>query len=132
MPIQNATNIAQAPQPARPASDSAPNVVVASHANVQAQPSVTLELPKVAVKPAAEQQPSAEQLKSAVDNANQILKKSGNNIEFTIDTDTKKTVVKLVESGTGELIRQYPTKEMLAIAHAIDQLQHGAFLKQKA
>jgi len=129
MPIQNATHIAQ--QPARPVSDSAPNVV-ANRSNVHAQSSVPLELPKAAVKPAAEQQPSAEQVKSAVDNANKVLKQAGNNIEFSIDTDTNKTVVKLVESGTGELIRQYPTKEMLAIAHAIDQLQHGAFLKQKA
>jgi flagellar protein FlaG len=128
MPIQNATNMTQA----RPASDSAPIVVAASSSNVQAQPSVPLVLPKVAVKPAAEQQPSAEQLKSVVDNANRTLKQSDSNLEFTIDTNTKKTIVKLVESSTGELIRQYPTKEMLEIARAIDQLQHGAFLKQKA
>lgn len=124
MPIQNTINM-------RPVGDSAPNVV-AHQPSVQSSPIVSLELPKVALKPAAEQQPSAEQVKNAVDNANKVLKQAGNNIEFTIDTDTKKTVVKLVESSTGELIRQYPTKEMLAIAHAIDQLQHGAFLKQKA
>lgn len=128
MPIQNATNMTQA----RPISDGAPTVVAAHSPNVQAQPSVSLVLPKVAAKPVVEQQPSAEQLKSAVENVNKMLKQSESSLEFTIDTDTKKTVVKLVESSTGELIRQYPTKEMLAIARAIDQIQHGVLLKQKA
>lgn len=128
MPILNATNMTQA----RPVSDSAPIVVATHSPNVQAQPSVPLVLPKIAVKPAVEQQPSAEQLKSAVDNANKTLKQSDSKLEFIIDTDTDKTIVKLVESSTGELIRQYPTKEMLEIARAIDQFQHGAFLKQKA
>jgi flagellar protein FlaG len=117
MPIQNVANLAQATQAVRTADNSgAPNVAVAQHA----------------VKPPAAQQPSPEQLRSVVDNANKTLKQSNSNLEFTVDTDTQKTIVKLVDTGTGELIRQYPSKEMLAIAHAIDQLQQGALLKQKA
>jgi flagellar protein FlaG len=36
-----------------------------------------------------------------------------------------------VDSETGEVIRQIPSKELLEIAHAIDKMQ-GMLLKQKA
>jgi len=132
MLIQNTNSMAQAPQPAQFTSDSAPSVAVGSHSNAQAQPSVSLELSHVAVKPAAEQQPSVEQLKSVVDKVNKMLKQSDRNIQFSLDTDTQKPIVKLMDSETGELIRQYPAKAMLAISHSIDKFLQGVLLKQKA
>jgi len=132
MLIQNVSNTAQAPQPARLASNSAPDVVVAAPSNVQAQPSVAPELPQTAAKQVAEQQPSAEQLKNVVDNINKAMKQFNRNLEFTVDESTDKQVVKLVDTDTGELIRQYPTEEMLAISRSIDQIQLGLLLKQEA
>jgi uncharacterized FlaG/YvyC family protein len=40
----------------------------------------------------------------------------------------------MIDSQTGELVRQYPTKEVLAIAQGIDQfLKHqGTLFKQEA
>lgn len=131
MLIQNASNMAQAAQPARVAGDGAPNVV-ANPSNVQAKPSVTPELPQTEVKQAVEQQPSAAQLKNAVENINKALKQSNRNLEFTVDESTNKQVFKLVDTDTGDLIRQYPTEEMLAVSRAIDQIQQGLFLKQEA
>jgi flagellar protein FlaG len=80
------------------------------------------------------QQPSAEQLKKATDSVNQAMRQSNQDLEFqfTMDNDTRKTVVKVVDSRTGELIRQIPSKEMLAIARSIDQFQNGLLLSQKA
>lgn len=132
MLIQNPSSIAQAPQPARPASDSLPNVVVATPQNVAAKSSVALELPQAAVKPTAEQQPSPEQLKNVVDNINRALKQSNKNLEFSVDTDTKKQLVKLVDTETGDVIRQFPSEEALAISRAIDQFQQGLLLQQEA
>ena len=126
MLIQSTSSTGQVPQPAKLASDGAPNVVVA-RSNVVAQPSVPLELPQVA---AAE--PSAAQLQNAVDNINKALKQSSRNLEFTVDESTDKQVVKLVDMDTGDLIRQYPTEEMLSISRPIDQFQQGLLLKQKA
>jgi len=37
-----------------------------------------------------------------------------------------------MDTDTGDLIRQYPSEEMLAISSAIDQFQQGVLLKQKA
>lgn len=130
MLIQNSSNMAQAPQSARLTSDSAPNVVTPS--NVAAQPGVSLELPQAAVKPATGQQASAEQVKSAVDNINRALKQSNQNLEFSVDESTNKQLFKLKDSETGDVIRQYPTEDMLAISRSIDQIQQGLLLKQEA
>jgi len=124
--------MAQAPQPGRLASDGAPHVVVANPSSATAQPSVSLELPQAAAKPVAEQQPSAEQVKSAVDNINRALKQTNKNLEFSVDESTQKQMFKLKDSETGDVIRQYPTEEMLAISRAIDQVQQGLLLKQEA
>lgn len=132
MLIQNTSNMAQAPQPVRLASDGAPNVVVANPSSVAAQPSVSLELPQAAAKPVAEQQPSAEQVKSALDNINRALRQTNKNLEFSVDESTNKQMFKLKDSETGDVIRQYPTEEMLAISRAIDQIQQGLLLKQEA
>lgn len=132
MLIQNVSNMAQAPQPARLASDGAPVAVVATPSNVQAQPGVSLELPQTAVTQVAEQQATAAQLKNVVENINKALKQSNKNLEFTIDSDTKRSIVKLVDSETGDVIRQFPSEEALAISKAIDRIQQGLLLKQEA
>lgn len=54
-----------------------------------------------------------------------------NNLEFSIDDDTGKTVVKVMDTATKEVIRQIPSEEILEIARALDRLQ-GLFLRQKA
>lgn len=126
MLIQNTGNTAQVAQPARLAGDGEPNAVVAT------PPSVSVELPQVAVKPVADQQLSAEQLKSAVDNINKTLKQSNKNLEFSVDESTKKSVFQLKDAETGDVIRQYPTEEMLSISRSIDQIQQGLLLKQEA
>ena len=132
MLIQNTSNTTQAPPPARLAGDGGP-VVVVSPSNVQAQPAVALDLPQTAVKPAvAAQSPSSAQLQSAVDSINKALQQSNKNLEFSFDSESKSPVVKLVDSETGDVIRQYPTEEALSIARSIDDFQQGLLIKQEA
>jgi flagellar protein FlaG len=127
MLIQNTGNIAHTPQPARPASDGAPNnVVVATPANVEAPSSAQID----AAQPAAESSPA--QLQNAVDSINKTLKQANRSLEFSVDESTNKQVFKLVDTDTGDTIRQYPSEEMLAISRAIDQVQQGLLLKQEA
>jgi hypothetical protein len=40
--------------------------------------------------------------------------------------------VKMLDTSTGQLIRQYPSEEALAISRGIEQFQQGLLLKQKA
>lgn len=132
MLIQNTSNMAHAPQPARLASDGGSVAVVATPSNVTAQPSVTPEAPPAAATQAAEQKPSATQLQNVVDNINKALKQSNKNLEFTVDESTKKSVVKLVDTETGDVIRQFPSEEALAISRSIERFQLGMLLKQEA
>lgn len=123
MLIQNISNTAQAPQPARLASDSAPVAVPAA-----ATPAAPIESPVAKT----EQHPSSAQLQNVVDSINKTLSQANKNIQFSVDSDTKKTVIKLMDTETGDVIRQYPSKEALAISQSIDQIQQGLLLKQKA
>lgn len=128
MLIQNISNMAQAPQPVRLTSDGGPDAVVASPTTASAP----VELPQIAAKQIAQPQPSATQLQNIVDGINKTLNQSNKNLEFSVDTDTKKPVIKLVDSETGDVIRQFPSEEALSISRSIDRLQQGLLLKQKA
>ena len=64
-----------------------------------------------------------EELKGAVDAINAFLKPISSSIEFSIDEDSGKTIVKLMDTETDTVLRQYPSREALAIAKDIDKLQ---------
>ena len=50
---------------------------------------------------------------------------------FSTDADTGRVVVKITDTATGELVRQIPMEEMLALAKSLDRLQ-GLLLQTKA
>jgi flagellar protein FlaG len=52
-------------------------------------------------------------------------------MEFTIDPESGKHVVKIMDSSSHELIRQIPMEEALALARSLDQLK-GMLLYAKA
>lgn len=74
---------------------------------------------------------SRQQVEDAVKAVNDFLKPLNNSLQFNIDDDTGKTVVKVVDSSTQEVIRQFPSEEMLTIAKAIDKMK-GLLIQQKA
>ena len=115
MIIQNLPHINQAIQPGIHASGAAPAQPVA---DITAQNNAP--------------QPSIAELKSAVSAINKGMQQANLNLQFSIDTDSHRTVVKMVDTSTGELIRQYPSKATLAISHGIEQFQQGLLLKQEA
>lgn len=122
MLIQNTSSAASAQGLA---SDSAPVPVAAPQ--TKAAP---VEPPQATIKAAA---PTQAQIQSAVDSINRAMKQSNANVEFSIDQTTKQMVIKVVESSTGDVIRQFPSEEVLAISQAIDQMQQrGLLLKQEA
>lgn len=83
-----------------------------------------------AVKQAADV-PSMGQVQDAVKNINDTFKALSRNLEFTVDSETDRTLVKVVDLETKEVIRQIPSPEVLEIAKAMDQLQ-GLLIRQKA
>lgn len=93
---------------------------------------VAVEAPQAAATPAAAPQATSEQLKKAVEDINRAMRQSHRNLEFSVDSDTNRVVVRLTDTETGEVIRQIPTEETLAISRSIGEFQQGLLLKQQA
>ena len=88
---------------------------------------VTLDNP---VSPPA--QPVAREVVSAaVQSANVYAQSVSSTIQFSLDEGTGRTVVKMVDTQTDEVLRQFPSEEMLAISRSIDRMQ-GLLINRKA
>jgi flagellar protein FlaG len=88
--------------------------------------------PAVAEKPAQKQaaEPVAKEIRQAVEQVRkQVEAKAPNELSFSIDQETGRSVVRIVDRKSGEVIRQIPAQEMLDIAKSIDKMQ-GLLLKQ--
>lgn len=75
---------------------------------------------------------SLDQLDKAVSKANEFLQSQTSlNLQFSVYKDIDRTVVKVVDPTTQEVVRQIPSKEVIEIAKSLDRLQ-GLLLKEKA
>lgn len=66
---------------------------------------------------------SEEQLDNAVSNINNVLSLRSQELEFTVDKESERTIVTVIDKNTKEVIRQMPSREALEIAKALDRLQ---------
>jgi flagellar protein FlaG len=71
------------------------------------------------------------QLEDATGKANEFLKSINQELQFSVDKETGKTVVKVTDKQTGDVIRQIPSKEMLELAKAMDKIQ-GLIIRKQA
>ncbi len=75
--------------------------------------------------------PGLTQVQQALDEVRDAISPVAQNLQFSIDDDTGKTLIKVVDASTDEVIRQIPSEEIVAIAKALDKLQ-GVLIKQQA
>jgi len=75
--------------------------------------------------------PTLDQVAQAVSQLNKAAQEKAQGLEFSIDGDTKLTVVKVVDQSTKEVLRQIPTPEALEIAKSIDSAR-SLILKETA
>ncbi len=61
------------------------------------------------------------QLAQAVDDLNQRFKDSRTDLRFSIDEDSGRTVVSVVDAQDGTVLRQMPTEEALRVSKALDE-----------
>lgn len=73
----------------------------------------------------------AESLEQTLQGAQEAAEAAGANLQFTIDKDSGKTIVKVVDSQTSEVIRQIPSEELLALARSMSKTE-GLLISQKA
>lgn len=74
---------------------------------------------------------SADQLDKAVADLNDFAVNAAQAVRFSIDQDSGRTLVTVVDTQTQEVLRQIPTKEALSIARSLDRLQ-GLLIRDKA
>jgi flagellar protein FlaG len=91
------------------------------------KPAVVAQAPAPARTP-----PSKQQVEAAVDTINRSLQPSNYSLNFSLDQKSDRVVVKVVDSESGETLRQIPSEEALAIAESIDRYQKGLILSQEA
>jgi flagellar protein FlaG len=71
------------------------------------------DAPRVAAAPAPPD------LSHAIEKLTHALQAAQSNLSFSVDEVTGKTIVRVVRSSTGELVRQIPSEESLAIAASL-------------
>lgn len=60
-------------------------------------------------------------VRDVVKEMNQAVQNVRRELEFSVDDDSGRTVVKVMNSETGEVIRQLPTEEALAVARRLEE-----------
>ncbi|MCY1205973.1 flagellar protein FlaG [compost metagenome] len=71
------------------------------------------------------------QIEMAVKSVNASLESRSISLQFEVDRDTDKLIVKVVDRSNGEVIRQIPTEEVVRIAKVMDR-QAGLLVSQQA
>lgn len=99
--------------------------------SVPAQVGGMLKNAVVAPGSAQEQAATKDDVDRAAQQINEALQMVSQKLEFSVDKDTDKFVVKVMDKETGEMIRQIPSEELLKIAKALDKLQ-GLLVKDQA
>jgi len=65
---------------------------------------------------------TADDLVRAIENLNQTLQAGKRNLAFTIDKVTGSSVVRVMNTNTGELVRQFPQEEVLKAKQNLDYM----------
>ena len=72
-----------------------------------------------------------ELVKKAAEKINEFIQSNSRNLQFSVDKHLNRIIVKVVDKETGEVIRQIPAEETLAIASSLDAPQ-GVIIRSKA
>lgn len=66
------------------------------------------------------------EINEAVNRINDVVRSVQRDLSFNLDEDSGKTVIRVVNSESGELIRQIPSEQVLAIANHLRDYQEEA------
>jgi flagellar protein FlaG len=102
-----------------------------TRAEVKATSETKLKTVDPTLSAQAMQSPDRAELEAATKSVRDFVEPINSNLEFNVDHDTGEMVVKVIDRASGEVIRQMPSEEMLAVAKALDSIK-GLFIKQTA
>jgi flagellar protein FlaG len=73
---------------------------------------------------------SPETLSSAVDNLNEYVQTIRRELEFSIDENSGRTVIKVLDAETKEVIRQIPPEEVVSLSQNLGKKESVIFSKE--
>ena len=68
----------------------------------------------------------AAELNQAVTRINSVIQNVQRDLSFNLDEDSGRTVIRVVDSQSGKLIRQIPSEEVLAIVRHLQDMEESA------
>lgn len=71
------------------------------------------------VAPVAQEIPEPVDAQLAVEKLNRMMRSMQRDVSFSVDEDANATVIKIFKTETGELIKQFPPEEILAMISRI-------------
>lgn len=113
-------------QPGRPTSDQGKDHVLLAHP----APPPRLLPGDAGGQPAGAAEPSIAALRLATRQVEQAVRAQASSLAFSIDQSAGKTVVRVTDSETGEVLRRIPPEEMLCLAQTMNKMQ-GLLLSQR-
>ena len=72
-------------------------------------------------------EPDREQLLAAVADMQDYIQAAGRNLQFQLDDDSGRMVVKVTEASSGDVIRQMPSEEALRLADNLSEMRSVLF-----
>ena len=87
---------------------------------------------KQAQKQDAGQKPTLQDVIKLSEKMNEEVQKIQRDLNFSVDDSQGKIVVKVIDRGTKEVIRQIPSEEMLNLSRSIEEVNSLLFDKIKA
>ncbi len=70
-------------------------------------------------------------LEDAIESVNEHMRNLQRDIQFSVDDDSGRTIVKIIDTESEEIIRQIPSEEVLAIAKGLAEFK-GMLLEESA
>jgi flagellar protein FlaG len=99
--------------------------------SVQRETLPALPAPSQAAAPAEKREPKPEEVKAAVKDIQEFVNTVTTDVRFSVDKDTGRMIVSVVDSKTNQIVRQIPTEDIMKIAKNIDRMQ-GLIFSGKA
>ena len=71
--------------------------------------------------------PSREELSGAIDQLNGYLDETQHGLRFSVDENSGRTIVRVIDTETEEVIRQIPSEEMLVLIRHFNEMTGNLF-----
>ena len=126
MSISLHTSGQQVPRAAEPAAPAIPTAV----AQQPAQAAQAAPLAYVAKFNPQEEVLKREELSKAIEHLNEMMRKQGRDLSFSMDDKLNRTIIQVRSATTGEVVRQIPDETVLKVAHSIEAFK-GLLLNER-